>query len=254
MPHFDGLQPARETGTEQTWQAKTAQRLYKWLHAQGECYSANLQKWAYEFNKLAQTTSSEHISETLEWYITNRAEKALRPVTSARQWCYFYPKFRRAYLDDPRHVQLNKWQTWLNARWQRSGWPAGLEMYLPLIIKRSWENYERFLQAIEGVQQKLEVEGATSVKARRLETMLAYFDRVHFYGVRDFTDFWLARLHDALRRIPRWNGSVEGLIFNLHGERFTRMGEQWASEYCEDGGKWHAMMAYFKGESCGNDE
>lgn len=245
MPKWDGLRSVRKTLAQlDTPAMQCARRLLNYLKDKEPDFpNPNLKKWAQRFEKIIKASSPDEVYETLEWYIANCVRLRLLPIESAKGFTMRFNRWRHSMALDPSRVKLTPAQSELHEAWRRKGWPAGLDLYLPLIIQKSWENYDAFWPCVLTVACELKAIGG---RKRQLGMLAEWFYNKKCFQAGDFIHFWMLHLHGTLATIPTWNGTVEGLIFSVHGERFTRLGRQWAYEFCEQSAAWDELMVFFK--------
>lgn len=223
---------------------KCARQLQKGLRKHGLLTMLpNLKKnWAPHFETLAKDHSEEEINKALDWLVSNIGDKTkrLKKYASAERFCYGFNLLVDDMDKDPGTVVMSEDGKQLYSKLSKLKWPRGLEKSLAGTIQRSLEHYTKFQsEAIDLVRM-----GALKPPELRL---LQYLIDQYFSHPYTFIDGWMMRIHDSIGNFKQWNGSTAGLVFDVYGERFSKLVEGWTVDFCADWERWPRLLLHFKG-------
>lgn len=185
--------------------------------------------WYPHFEKLLDDYSEEKIKAAIDWYI-----HALEKGETQKLWGNakaFCNSFRLILKQMNSPGFLSEDAKTLVERYKKLEWPAGIKKHLPYIIQESLDRYSMFICKEKEVYR-------TFFDYSRLKSLVRYLNDNFLSDPKSFVDGWMARLHDDIKRFPKWFGSVDSLVFDIYGERFTDLVEKWTEQFCGERERW----------------
>lgn len=196
-----------------------------------KCPKPKMENWAKIFGSLVKTVGDrKRVKAVLKWFKLNAAKKYTPVVYSAKM---FKEKFlqiesamKRDQKDAPQEVKLSKQESAIVKFYQKKQWPKNFEEHLPLVVRKSIDNWE----SIKKCLQKKAI-------GRFVQSHCAPAGEAMIYS-------WLDMIYERVCNWEDWHGKPEYAILSVENKLFKQMLFTWAGRY---GTGTTAVMALWKG-------
>ena len=207
-----------------------------------------LANWEVWFFRLKQEVGSKRVKQVLKWYCDHISDTYVPAAYSAKT---FYDKFLQIEDAMRRDQPQEKKQTVLITKtgkdvteWlRRFQWPKGSASDLLVTVQESLDEYEEFLQLRRQVNALI-IMGTLRVvdsDLQRIAGMSNYLTG-KLGPPPQFIDTGMAKVFDNLNGWDDWSGKLISYAFLIEGDRFARLGKEWATDYCNDSRRWDLFM------------
>lgn len=203
-----------------------------------------LNQWAGHFDRLLEDNTQADVSAALNWHIANIGAEFAPQAYSADGFRRKYRQIVSAMSKDPKQkiksTHLAKGPAAALKIARELAWPAGFNRHLPIVIERSWQEYEALWKRVATARTNLaQSKSGSEIKIRKF---LAHLDDAHFFPKpAEFVADWIEGASSKLAAWQNFSGSPKPITFVPDHPWFVHRGFAAADDY-SDSHYWTLLM------------
>lgn len=196
----------------------------------------SLGAWRKVFAGLITDFGEKEVVKALDWFVDRVPGDRYFAISNASRFANEFSEIRKAALVDPDYLvaidcDLDKM---LLSQQAVASLPETMKSFGLVIAQRSFEAYCPFHKHLIS----LSLTGPEKALLDHLRVVL-------LLEPVSFTVDWIFRLSRELSGFSEYFGNPSGLIFDVHGFRFRRIGQSLTVAWCLDGSRWDSLYKHF---------